>query len=201
MLGSAALGAGVYGLWLAPRSVDGALVCLLGGLAAIAAAFFVNPAAPLPVRVGELGILIGDPAEVQRVAWHEIKSLRILGDSLCIEGPSGSLAVSLASHARAAARILAEAAVRIGARVDVSPKAHQRLPPLADADGEIVAAARLQFAGQKCTESGKSITFESDARVCENCAALYHVSHVPAACLRCEHPLQSRSGSTARAAG
>jgi hypothetical protein len=204
MLGCAALGAGVYAVWVAPSPPLPGWPLLLAGLVSSAVAFLAS-SPPAPVRVGELGIIVGDPAEAPRVYWHEISALRVAGANLQIESPRGPLVLRLDVHAQAAARILAEAASRIGSRVDVSPKAHERLPKLADAEGQRVPAARLQLAGQKCMASGVSITFESDARLCPICAALYHASHIPAACLGCERPLApagSASGGTeARAVG
>lgn len=198
MLGCAALGAGVYGAWLAPSTVALAWLLLLGGVVlALGAAFASFDKAP-PVRVGELGVLVGDPAEARRLAWHELGSVRIVGDELRLESSElrgGALALPLAVHARAAARIVAEASQRIAARVDISPKAHERLPQLAAAEGEQVPAARPQLAGQRCAASGASITFESDARWCQNCAALYHATHVPPACLRCDRPLGAEPGA------
>ena len=198
MLGCAALGAGVYGALLAPHPGAAGWALLAVGLLGVALAFALVPKEPPPVRVGELGVLVGEPEEARRLHWYEITRLHVLGDDLRLESSEGSVLVPLAAHARAAARVLAEAAQRIGARVDVSPKAQERLPRLSDADGTRVPAARLQLAGRKCLASGASITFESDARLCENCAALYHQGHVPAACLRCERPLVE--GSAARAA-
>jgi hypothetical protein len=199
MLGCAALGAGVYGAWLAPERVGAASALLIGGVVALAIARLLAPVEPLPVRVGELGVIVGDPAETQRLHWHEVSAVRIAGEELRLESGQNSVALPLAAHARAAARIVAEASQRVPARVDISPKAHERLPRLVDAEGDIVPAARLQLAGQKCTASGVSITFESDARLCVNCAALYHAQHVPAACLRCERPLQRAATGTAAA--
>ena len=202
MLGCAALGAGVYGALLAPRASAASWPLLLGGVALLFAMPLVGPKEPPPLRVGELGILLGDPEEQQRLHWYEIGSVRIVEDDLRLErrGDDGALNVPLAAHARAAARIIAEASQRIGDRVDVSPKAHDRLPRLSDADGARVPAARLQLAGRKCLASGVSITFESDARLCENCAALYHQRHVPAACVLCQRPLAGASPA-AQAAG
>jgi hypothetical protein len=207
MLGCAASGAGVYGAWLAPHALSQAWPLLIGGIAVAAAAAFIGAKAPPPVRVGELGVLVGDPAEARRVPWYEIDAVRITGEELRLESKEESLALPLGTHARAAARIVAEAAQRIPGRVDISPRAHERLPRLddvegSDADGERVSAARLQLAGQRCLASGTSITFESDARLCPNCAAIYHASHVPAACLRCERPLAqaTTAAATARAA-
>ncbi|HTV23735.1 MAG TPA: hypothetical protein VMG12_33825, partial [Polyangiaceae bacterium] len=161
----------------------------------------LSPAEPPAVRVGELGVIVGDPAEARRVHWHEVSAVRIAGDELRVESSDGVRVLSLAAHAPASARIIAEASRRIPTRVDISPKAHERLPRLDAAEGSVVPAARLQLAGQKCAASGISITFESDARLCANCAALYHVQHVPEACLRCERPLlEAGSAAAARAA-
>lgn len=200
MLGCAALGAGVYGAWLARQPVGAASALLIGGLAVLAVAWFASPRDLPAVRVGELGVIVGDPAEARRLHWHEVSGVRIVDDELRIESGEPLVALPLAAHAQAAARVVAEASTRIPSRVDISPKAHERLPRLVDAEGVLVPAARLQLAGQKCAASGVSITFESDARLCANCAALYHAKHVPAACLRCERSLaQSPAASRARA--
>jgi len=203
MLGCAALGAGVYAAWLARQPGAAAWPLLIGGLAAAAVAWWLSPADAHPVRVGELGVIVGDPAEARRLHWHEIGSVRIAGEELRIESSEPLVALPLAAHGQAAARIVAEASRRIPTRVDISPKAHERLPRLVDAEGVVVPATRLQLAGQRCAASGVSITFESDARLCANCAALYHVQHVPTACLRCERPLvqAAQAATSARAAG
>jgi hypothetical protein len=203
MLGGAALGAGVYAVWLAPSVPSAGWPLLLAGLVLSALGFLARPE-PARVRVGELGIIVGDPAEVPRLYWHEVSALRVAGGNLQIESPRGPLSLSLSVHAQAAARILAEGASRIGSRVEVSPKAHAALPKLTDAEGERVPEARLQLAGQKCMASGVSITFEGDARLCPSCAALYHAKHVPASCLGCERPLTPAAipaGAAERATG
>jgi hypothetical protein len=187
-LGSAALGAGVFGLWLAPSVVPGASALLAGGALGLIVALYGGREVP-PVRVGELGVTYGDPTEATRLAWCDVQAVRVVGDVLRLETVGAPVDVPLAAHGRAAARIVAEASKRLGQRVDVSPRAHERLPPLAESDGEIVPALRLQLAGRRCAVSGKSITFESDARLCPNCAAVYHASHVPAECTSCQRPL------------
>lgn len=200
MLGCAALGAGVYAAWLARQPLGAGWPLLIGGLAAAAVAWWLRAAEAPPVRVGELGVIVGDPAETRRLHWHEVSSVRIADEALRIESSEPLVTLPLAAHGQAAARIVAEASRRIPSRVDISPKAHERLPRLVDAEGVVVPATRLQLAGQKCAASGVSITFESDARLCANCAALYHVQHVPAACLRCERPL-AHAAASARATG
>lgn len=197
-LGSAALGAGVFGLWLAPSGVPGASALLVGGALGLIVALYGRREVP-PVRVGELGVTFGDPVEAARLAWCDVRAVRIAGDALRLETAGAPLDVPLAPHGRAAARILAEASTRIGERVDVSPKAHERLPPLVEDDAELVPALRLQLAGRRCAVSGKTITFENDARLCPNCAALYHVSHVPATCTSCQRALGGSAGRAASA--
>jgi hypothetical protein len=201
MLGCAAAGAGVYGAWLAPQPVSGASLILIGGVVIAAVASLAGPKQAPPVRVSELGVIVGDPAEARRVPWYEIDAVRFAGEELRLESKGENIALPLAAHGRAAARIVAEASQRIPTKVDISPKAHDRLPRLGESEGERVPAARLQLAGQRCAASGTSITFEGDARLCPNCAALYHARHVPAACARCERPLSvSGSSGAARAA-
>jgi hypothetical protein len=200
MLGCAASGAGVYGAWLAPHALGAAWPLLIGGIGLAAAAAFISPKEPPPVRVGELGVIVGEPAEARRLPWYQIEAVRIEGEALRLESKAASVVLPLAAHARAAARIVAEASQRIPARVDISPRAHERLPRLAEAEGEQVAEARLPLTGQRCAASGASITFEGDARLCPNCAALYHASHVPALCTSCERPLSTPAASSARAA-
>jgi hypothetical protein len=189
MLGCAALGAGFYGAFLAPHPVSAAWPLLALGIVVAATALLLGPRQAPSVRVGELGIIVGDPAEARRLYWYELEAIGIADEALAIESSQGPIRLPLAAHAAAAARIIAEASQRLPSRVDISPKAHERLPRLEDAAGQTVPAARLQLAGQKCAASGVTITFETDARLCENCAALYHKAHVPAVCSRCERAL------------
>jgi hypothetical protein len=197
MLGCAALGAGVYGTWLAPQPPSASPALWIGGLVLAALASFIAPKPAPPVRVGELGVIVGDPAEARRLYWHEVEAVRIDGDALQVTSKQPLVSLPLAVHARAAARLIAEASQRIAERVDISPRAHERLPRLADAEGQRVPAARLQVTGQHCAASDTVITFESDARLCANCAALYHERHVPAACVRCDRPLAPSTSARA----
>ena len=184
-LGCASLGAGVFGTWLASEPVSGSGWLLGAGVLVAGAGAALLLKEPPSVRVGALGVTLGDPREAQHVPWCELQRIHLAGEELVLETAKGPLRLSLASQGRAAARIVAEAAQRIGSRLELSPKAHERLPPLSEADGQIVPAARVQIAGRKCLASGVAITFESDARLCEQCAALYHRQHVPAECKSC----------------
>jgi hypothetical protein len=196
-LGCVGLGAGVFGRWFMPEPVASAGWLLAAGAALVAAGAFVRAQQPPAVRVGALGITLGDPQEAQCLPWCDVQRIHADAEALRIETARGPLALSLAAHGRAAARIVAEAAQRIGTRLELSPRAHERLPALTDADAEVVPAARLQLAGRKCLASGVSITFESDAHLCEQCAALYHREHVPAACACCGKALGAPARSAA----
>jgi hypothetical protein len=188
-LGCAALGAAVFGLWLAREPISGSGWLLLGGVLVAGLGLGLWLREPPAVRVGPRGITIGDPREAQCLPWCDMQRIFVEGSELRISTARGSARLSLATQGRAAARIVAEAAQRIGARLELSPRAHARLPALAESDGEIVPAGRLQLAGRKCLASGTSITFESDARLCDQCAALYHRQHLPAECKSCGRPL------------
>jgi hypothetical protein len=196
-LGCAGLGAGVFGLWLAPEPVAGAGWLVVAGLAVVGAGAQLLMKEPPSVRVGALGVTFGDQSEAQHVPWCEIQRIHLAGEELVLDTARAPLRLPLASQGSAAARIVAEAAQRIGSRVELSPKAHERLPALSEADGEVVPAARVQVAGRKCLASGVSITFESDARLCERCAALYHRQHVPAECKSCGQALGGEARSAA----
>jgi hypothetical protein len=190
-LSCAALGAGVFGSWMAASPIAGSGPLLLGGLVLGGVAVWLAQRRPAPIRVGSLGVTVGDPTEAPRWAWCEMRRIGVEGEQLRIETSEAPLFIPLAAHGPAAARILAEAALRIPDRVEVSPRAQERVPPLVDGEGAIVIAGRLQIAGRKCLASGVSLTFESDARLCENCAALYHRQHAPAECMSCGRPLQA----------
>jgi hypothetical protein len=189
LVGSAALGAGVFGLWIADAPLPGARALGWIGLGAVVASVLVTPARSPSVRVGPVGVTVGEAGDEQRVAWCDVQSVRIREGRLEIAREGGSLSVPLRSHAAAAARIVAEAALRIGDRVDISPADHERLPKLRDDDATLVPVPTLQLAGRRCLQSGNPITFESDARPCDNCGALYHRSHAPSECQSCSRSL------------
>jgi len=198
-LGCAALGAAVFGLWLAPEPIAGSGWLLLGGVFSAGVGIGLRLREPPLVTVGARGITIGEPREAQCLPWCDVQRIHVAGSELLITTARGAERLSLATHGPAAARIVAEAAQRIAARLDLSPRAHERLPALKESEGEIVPAGRLQLAGRKCLASGTSITFESDARLCDQCAALYHVQHVPAMCKSCGRPLTGQAGRVAAA--
>jgi hypothetical protein len=185
MLGALLLGAACYGALIALSPVKGSGYVFLAGvlLASVGVLWGARP--PPAARVGELGVALEGAEEITRVAWHEVKSIRIVGNELLVEGSPQNLALRLGPHGQAARHVIAEAARRIGARVEVASNALDRLPALAPDAGALVPVAGFQVTGRRCMASGTPITFEADASLCQNCGALYHVKHVPESCVAC----------------
>ena len=49
-------------------------------------------------------------------------------------------------------------------------------------DGQSIVLDPVQVVGRKCMESGETILYEPDSRVCQKCERIYHKSHVPETC-------------------
>lgn len=188
LAGSALLGAGAFGSFLASTPPSGSGAAVVAGLAALAATAMLWPRADLVVRVGAMGVSYGEVGDERRVPWCDVERVRLAADQLVLEVNGQPMSIPLSRHAAAAARILAEASMRLGDRVDVSPSDHDRLPELVDDDAPLVPA-EVQLAGRRCAASGKPITFEGDAKLCGNCAALYHAARAPERCQSCQRPL------------
>jgi hypothetical protein len=188
MLGALLLGAAFYGAVLA--AVPGSGYVFVGGvlLASIGVLWGARP--PAVVRIGDPGVALEGGEEVTRLAWHQLESGRVQGRQLVLQGASQSLAIPLASQGQAARHVIAEAARRIPGRVEVSSAALDRLPALDANAGALVPLLGFQVTGRRCMASDTPITFEADARLCQNCGALYHVRHVPDACVACAARLE-----------
>src|SRR5262245_21713534 len=110
MLGCAALGAGFYGAFLAPHAIALAWPLLVLGIVVALTSLLVGPRQPPNVRVGELGIIVGDPAEARRLHWYELTAIGIADEALALESAqiggaarTGAIRLPLAAHAPAAA--------------------------------------------------------------------------------------------------
>jgi hypothetical protein len=182
------LGAGTYGVFIAPEPVRFSLYLLLGaGVLGALGAYLSSQAAA--VRVGDLGVALERAEEVSRLPWYDVKSVSLEGAELVVAGEGRRLPVPIGEHGGAVREIVAQAARRIPARVELSSNAHDRLPK-SGAGGAWVPVLGLQVTGRRCMASGTPITFEADARLCPNCAALYHVRAVPEMCKACNAELR-----------
>ncbi|MBN2197523.1 MAG: hypothetical protein JW751_32390 [Polyangiaceae bacterium] len=191
-IGAGALGAGVWGRFIADPPFQHALYLLVPG-AAVLAGSLVWGSDIGPVRVGDAGVAMEANAEVVRIPWCDIDRLRIVGRNLVVGGTSITITIPLGPHAQAAAWILAEAQRRVPSVVDVKGSVAELLPKPSESAGESRKIDDLQVAGRHCVRSDQLIAFEGDARLCPNCAAVYHKSHVPDRCAKCEAKLGARA--------
>lgn len=189
--GALLLGAGVYGRWLQTPPSSFADWLLLGGALLTVIAFFLPDPGSAPVRVGPLGVAVERGGEQpDRLAWWEIEKIENQDSAIVIHGAESSqFEIGLPHHKMAAAWIVAEALDRIPKRVKIAADFQTKLPSTKEASGVSVDAEPLQVAGRKCRSSGKLISFEDDARLCERCGEVYHRDEAVESCLGCEGSL------------
>jgi hypothetical protein len=189
---AAVLGAGVFGQWFHEPANSFAPALLVVGAVGVVGALFMAGLGTAPVRVGDPGVAVERPSDTLRVPWCDMEHIRIERGALTIETHESSLRIPLAMHQAAVARVLAEAVVRAPDAMDVKGDAVETLPKPSDDDGKRVPIEMLQIAGRSCAASEKAIAFERDARLCPNCAQVYHKDHVPKTCVTCESELTGK---------
>jgi hypothetical protein len=193
MIGCLVLGAGVYGQWVQDEPLAFAPQLLAVGAVGLGAALWLGNTGIYPVRVGDAGIAIERGADVSRVAWYDLKSLRFDRKDLIVEGSTTTLKIPTAAHPKAAALAVLEAERRVPKAVKVSDTDRKALPTVGDREGTAVAADDVQVAGNRCAASDTLISFERDARLCPNCGQSYHRDHVPKQCITCDIALTGRA--------
>lgn len=194
LVGGLVLGAGVYGQWVreVPFEIAPYLVGV-GGLLAVAA-LWLGDAGLVPVRVGDAGVALERRHEVVRVAWCDMKRVRVEGRQLTIDATSGGpVTIPIAAHPLAVSWIVSESARRVPEVVDVPRSLAEQLPAPGERDGEVLPVGEVQVAGRHCASSDKPISFERDARLCPNCAQVYHKDHVPKSCVTCGSEIAGRA--------
>ncbi len=193
-LGSAILGAGVYaqfrvqlGVTGATGPMDRASIVLGVGAVLLAIVVLMLPEQPRPVLVGDLGVAVDDPDGEERLLWCDITKVSASPTHLVLDGKKLALSVPLEEHALAVGRILHELDERLPDLLDgVDVKS---LPPYQKDAGTREPIEGLQVTGRRCKASKKTITADLDARLCPNCAEVYHKDHVPETCATCEGDL------------
>jgi hypothetical protein len=191
MLGSVVLGAGVWAQWISEQEYGFGPYLVAAGAIGLAAAMWFGDLRALPVRVGDAGVAVEKGSEIVRLAWCDIERISVHKQQLIIKGLEHTLAIPVAAHGRAVAWVLAEATRRVADVMDVSPGVVDGLPKPDKGDGELRTVNSVQVTGRRCAASGKTISFEKDARLCPNCGQVYHKAHVPAECETCEQTLGS----------
>src|SRR5215831_5470779 len=77
MLGSLALGAGVYGQWVKETPLSYAAVLVTLGAAGLGGGLWLGSASTFPVRVGDAGVAIERGSEMNRILWCDMKEIRL----------------------------------------------------------------------------------------------------------------------------
>lgn len=190
MAGSLALGAGVYGQWVQETAAPFAPALVTTGAIALGASLWLGSATTFPVRVGDAGIAIERGSEMTRLHWCDIEELRLDGGNLVAKATAISLSIPVGAHPKATAYILAEADRRLPKIVKLDDGQRKSIPLLgSEPGGTEVPVASDQVAGRRCAATKKIISFERDARLCPNCAEVYHKDNVPKTCLTCDAEL------------
>jgi hypothetical protein len=193
MLGALALGAGVYGLWIRDPALGYAQYMVAGGALVLGASLWFGDTRGDPLRVGDAGVALEHGAELTRIAWCEMQRVSIAAGKLVIEGEDHSFEVPVAAHRPAVSYILKELVSRVPDALDVKSSEGDKLPEPKESDGELVPVENVQVAGKHCAASETPISFERDARLCPNCAAVYHKDHVPKKCVTCDEQIAGRA--------
>ncbi len=158
------------------------------GALVLAVALWIGTSGEAPVRVGSAGIGV-EKGQVRRMPWWAVRSIAfdastaaLLIDGNDESGDAWSFKVSLKSHPDAAAWIVSEAKKRIAKALTLDDAAASRIPRAAPDAGEKLDLEPLQVVGKKCAVTGKTISYEPDARVCAACERVYLAASVPETC-------------------
>lgn len=183
-LGSAALGAGVYGQLLRDEPHQYGTHLVIGGALTLAAMILVIPAKARPLLVGDAGVGFEPDGDTpRRLGWYEIDQVAYESGAVVVRGNGQTIRADVAAHPKGAAWLVREARERIPAKVTVSGEV--ALDQVSAEDGERRRLEEPQVAGRHCKESGKPISFEEDAVLCGRCGEVYLKDHVPADCMTC----------------
>lgn len=205
-LGAMLLGAGASGYFYGDafelneklRAVP--LYLVAAGFVATGAALWLGTSGEAPLRVGDPGIG-QDRGEVRRMPWWAVEKIGFESRGLAISvvgadetGKAWTLLVPIAVHPEAASLIVREAEARVPEVLDVPTEVRERLATPSEYAGMLVKLEPLQVVGKHDAISGKPITYEPDARVCDRCERIYSRKTLPSTCA-CGQALGGR-GST-----
>lgn len=194
VVGGLCVGAGIYGLWIASVSMQGAPWLLGIGAIVLAAVVLWGDLQGTAIRVGDAGVAIERGGEiVRRVAWFEMKEVSLNDGVIRVQTQESPWLIPVASNPTGAKLVIEEARKRIYPRLNISKSQFAALEKLAAqksrATSQLVAIESVQITGRVCKASEQTITFEQDARLCPQCGQIYHKNHLPDRCVTCDGPL------------
>jgi hypothetical protein len=193
-LGATALGAGTWGyLYGHAFEADEKLkpipsYIIAAGAVLTGATIWLGTSSETPLRVGAPGIAM-EKGEVRRMPWANVSQISWESGNLALviagkdeSGSAWTFKVPIRSHAEAAGWILKEALERIPKVVDISDTVIEKMPAANPHAGMIIDLEPLQVVGKKDAVSGKTLSYEPDARVCPRCERVYYKRTVPKRC-------------------
>jgi hypothetical protein len=193
MFGSFALGAGVFGQWVQDTPTAYAPYLVTLGAVGLGAGLWFGSAGSFPVRVGDAGVAIERGSEVTRLLWCDIEEIKTEGGSLLVRAPSLTLTIPIGAHPKATRYIVAEAERRLPKIVKLDEAARKALGTSAEPGGAEAPVTGDQVAGRRCAATNRIISFERDARLCQNCGQVYYKDNVPQACVTCGAQIAGRA--------
>lgn len=202
-LSAAVLGAGAFGMFKAESfAADDHLknipsYVVAAGAVLLGVTIWLGTSSEPPVRVGSPGIAI-EKGDVRRMPWWAVSKIRFDEAALAVlvvgkdeANVDWTLKLGLKNHPEAIAALMKEAGERIPRRIDIDDSVQERFP--ADGGGgERLELEPLQVVGKRCAATGKTISYEPDARVCHRCERVYLKTDVPKKC-KCGNNLGGRA--------
>jgi hypothetical protein len=161
---------------------------IAAGAVLMGIAIWIGTSSENPVRVGDPGIAV-EKGDIRRMPWWGVEKIRFEAGSLAlvISGTDESnvawtFKVSVKAHPEAVGWIVREAQERIPRKVDIPEETLEKLPNAGEHAGQRIDLEPLQVVGKRCAATGKTISYEPDARVCARCERVYAKKAVPKKC-------------------
>lgn len=204
-VGAATLGAGAWATYHDMFQADEQLravpsYLVAGGAVLTGLAIWLGTSSDPPIRVGAPGIAM-DRGEVRRMPWYNIEKIHFEQGSLSLvvsgqdeHGQAWTLKVPVKAHPEAVGWIVDEAQRRVPKVVDITDSVLGKLPRAEPHAGLVIDLEPLQVVGKKCAATGKPISYEPDARVCDRCERVYFKRSVPKKC-KCGASLADKRGA------
>jgi hypothetical protein len=161
---------------------------IAGGAVLTGATIWLGTSSEMPLRVGDPGIAM-EKGETRRMPWWGVSQITWESGNLALvvagrdeSGASWTFKVPLKSHAEAVGWLVKEALDRIPKLVDIPDRVLEGLPGANPHAGTRIELEPLQVVGKKDAITGKTISYEPDARVCARCERVYFKRTVPRKC-------------------
>ena len=194
VIGATVLGAGTWA-YVYGHAFDGdeklkpiPSYLIAGGAIFSGLTIWLGTSSETPLRVGDPGIAM-ERGEVRRMPWWGVsniswesgnRALVIVGKDEA--GASWTFKVPEKSHGEAVGWIVKEALDRIPKLVDIRDEVVDSLPGAGVHAGTRLELEPLQVVGKRDAITGKTISYEPDARICTRCERVYFKRSVPKKC-------------------